>query len=62
MTPVDFRRIRTTAGFTQAQLASFLRIESTRAIRYWETGQRPITGPVSLLMELLDGGVIGPLD
>lgn len=61
MTPAEFKAIRVRAGLTQAQLATFLRISDKRTVRYWETGERPVTGPVSLLMELLDSGIIHAL-
>lgn len=60
MTPGGFKAIRLRAGLTQSELADFLRIADKRTVRYWETGERPITGPVSFLMELLDSGVIPP--
>jgi DNA-binding transcriptional regulator YiaG len=58
MTPSAFKAICLRAGLTQSQLAAFLRISDRRAVRYWETGERAISGPVSLLMELLDAGTI----
>jgi DNA-binding transcriptional regulator YiaG len=54
MTPSEFKAIRLRAGLTQSQLADRLRISDKRTIRYWETGERPISGPVSLLMEQLE--------
>jgi DNA-binding transcriptional regulator YiaG len=54
MTPTEFKSIRLRAGLTQSQLADRLRISDKRTIRYWETGERPISGPVSLLMEQLE--------
>lgn len=60
MTPATFRAIRLRAGLTQSQLARFLRISDLRTVRKWEAGERAISGPVSLLMELLDAGIIGP--
>jgi DNA-binding transcriptional regulator YiaG len=45
---------------TQTQLAAVLRIEDIRTIRRWERGERAISGPVSLLMELLDDGRLLP--
>jgi DNA-binding XRE family transcriptional regulator len=58
MTPTQFKSIRVRADLTQSELADFLRISDRRSIRYWETGERQISGPVSYLMELLDSGVI----
>jgi DNA-binding transcriptional regulator YiaG len=54
MTPATFQRIRANLSMTQTQLAAVLRIEDIRTIRRWEKGERAISGPVSLLMELLD--------
>jgi DNA-binding transcriptional regulator YiaG len=59
MTPATFKSIRERAGLTQSGLAAILRIEDLRTIRRYETGERSISGPVSLLMELLDQGKIG---
>ena len=57
MTPATFKRIRKERlGMTQTQLAAVLRIGDIRTIRRWETGKRGISGPVTLLMELLDDG------
>jgi DNA-binding transcriptional regulator YiaG len=59
MTPATFKRIRTQRlGMTQSQLAAVLRINDIRTIRRWELGERPISGPVCYLMELLDEGKI----
>jgi DNA-binding transcriptional regulator YiaG len=58
MNPATFQRIRAKLGMTQTQLAAVLRIEDIRTIRRWERGERAISGPVSLLMELLDEGKI----
>lgn len=58
MTPANFKRIRKKLDLTQTQLAAILRIEDIRTIRRWETGERPVSGPASYLMELLDEGKI----
>lgn len=58
MTPATFKSIRQAAGLTQSRLAAFLRISDVRTIRRWETGEIPVSGPASYLMELLDEGVI----
>lgn len=58
MTPTTFKAIRERAGLTQSGLAALLRISDKRTIRRYETGEREISGPVSLLMELLDAGQI----
>jgi transcriptional regulator with XRE-family HTH domain len=56
MTPERFRAIRQRAGLSQARLAALLRLSDGRTIRRYEAGERPIPGPVSLLMEMLDRG------
>lgn len=56
MTPAAFKAIRLRAGLTQSALAERLRINDLRTIRKWEAGERAVSGPVSLLMELLDAG------
>lgn len=56
MTPETFRRIRTEAGLSLNQLAAVLRISDGRSVRRWEDGERKVSGPVSILMELIDGG------
>jgi transcriptional regulator with XRE-family HTH domain len=58
MTPEAFRAIRQRAGLSQARLAALLRIGDLRTIRRYETGERPIPGPVSLLMEMIDRGAL----
>ena len=54
MTPTRFRNIRFTLGLSVNELARVLRLESGRTIRRYEGGQSAISGPVSLLMELLE--------
>lgn len=54
MTPAQFKAIRQRAGLTQSGLAGVLRISDSRTIRRWENGSRQVSGPVSLLMELID--------
>ncbi len=56
MTPAEFKRIRESAGLTQTELGERIRVSDRRTIRRWEKGEREISGPVSLLMELLDQG------
>jgi DNA-binding transcriptional regulator YiaG len=61
MTPATFKAIRQRLGLTQSGLAAVLRIDDLRTIRRYEAGERSISGPVSLLMELLEAGTIKPL-
>jgi DNA-binding transcriptional regulator YiaG len=58
MTPAEFKAIRHKLALTQSGLAARLRVEDIRSIRRYETGERSISGPVSLLMELMDAGNI----
>jgi DNA-binding transcriptional regulator YiaG len=58
VTASEFKAIRNRAGLSQRQLARLLRLSNERIIRYWEADQREISGPVSLLMELLDKGLL----
>ena len=59
MTPETFKAIRKRSGLSARALAELLRIADGRTIRRYEAGDREVSGPVSLLMELLDAGVIG---
>lgn len=54
MTPETVKAIRAQAGLTQSGLARILRISDIRTIRRWEKGDVPITGPASIILELMD--------
>lgn len=54
MTPATFKAIRKRSGLTARALAALLRIGDDRTIRRYETGERAVSGPVSMLMEMLD--------
>ncbi len=58
MTPeeVNFARLR--LGMTLRELAEALRMgtDGRRAVRRWETGDRPISGPASVAIEAMLGG------
>tara|TARA_R100001086_G_scaffold180400_7_gene100202 strand:- start:135 stop:356 length:222 start_codon:yes stop_codon:yes gene_type:complete len=56
MTPTEIKSIRERAGLTQDQLARMLRISDSRSIRRWEDGSRKVSGPVSILMEMIEAG------
>lgn len=56
MTPATVKAIRERAGLTQSGLARILRISDIRTVRRWETGDIPISGPASVILELLDAG------
>ena len=62
MTPETFKRIRIERlGLHQIDLAKLLRIEDAGTISRYERGVREISGPVSLLMELLEDGIVSVL-
>ncbi len=56
MTPEHFRQIREAAGLSRSQLAAILRIKEVKTIYRYEHGEREISGPVSLLMEMIEDG------
>ena len=56
MTADELRRIRAKAGLSLDGLAKVLRIEDRSTIHRWEKGQRAISGPASILLELIDRG------
>ena len=58
MTPLTFRTIRKSLGLSQAEMAYLLRIEDRQTISRYERGKRKVSGPVSLLMDLLDIGAV----
>lgn len=56
MTPESIRQLRKDLGMTQQEFATFLRLHPVtggRTIRDWENGNRPVSGPASLALELL---------
>jgi len=53
MKPTHFRQIRVKHDLTMDELAVFLGLTKAAVSRY-ESGNRPIPGPVSRLMRLLD--------
>jgi DNA-binding transcriptional regulator YiaG len=55
MQPHEVRAARHALGMTQAQLADALRMakDGARAVRRWETGAQPITGPASVAIEAM---------
>lgn len=53
MTPEHFRTIRQEAGLSLSDMAALLRISDRSTIHRWEKGQRPISGPASIICELI---------
>lgn len=56
MTPAEVQAVRKRAGLSQTGLAALLRITDQRTVRRWETGEVPISGPASIILEMLDRG------
>ena len=56
MTPAEVKSIRERAGLTQTELARLLRISDIRTIRRWEQGDVPVSGPASIILELIEAG------
>ncbi len=56
MTGSELRCIRLEAGLSLDGLAKVLGIESLSSVHRWEKGLRPISGPVAILMEMIDAG------
>lgn len=54
MTPAEIRAIRQRYGLSQTELAALLRISDIRTVRRWEKGEVPISGPASIVLELMD--------
>lgn len=54
MSPTELKAIRQRYGLTQTELADLLRISDRKTIRRWESGERPVSGPASIVLELMD--------
>lgn len=54
MTPAEITAIRKRYGLSQSELAALLRISDLRTVRRWEKGEVPISGPASIILELMD--------
>jgi transcriptional regulator with XRE-family HTH domain len=55
VSPDTFYKARKSLGLTQSQMAERLRLGANgrRTIRRYETGETPVTGPVSVAVELM---------
>lgn len=53
MTPAQFKEARHKLGLSQSAMAELLGVSSDRTIRKWEDGERDISAPVVLLVELI---------
>lgn len=56
VTPYELKAIRKRHGLTQRDIAKLLRIEDDRTVRRWEAGDRAISGPVQILLEMVNAG------
>jgi len=56
MEPADLRAIRTDAGLSLDGLAKLLRIGDLSTIHRWEKGDRKVSGPASIILELIESG------
>lgn len=56
MTPNELRRIRSKAGLSLDGLAKVLRLSDRSTVHRWENGSRAISGPASIILEMLDRG------
>jgi predicted transcriptional regulator len=61
MTPDNFITIRKDAGLSLGQLSDIIRVHP-RTIRRYEDGSVPISGPVSVLMELIENKTLGDVE
>ncbi len=59
MTPDDLRTARKALGYSQSEMAKALRLGANgdRTVRRWEAGDVPITGPVTVAIEMMLGRV-----
>ena len=53
MTPTQFREARHTLGLSCAALARALRVSGFRTVQRYETGERPVPGPVAVAVEAM---------
>lgn len=54
------RAIRRKCGLSIYELASLLRYRDVDGLREMEAEKKPLTGPVQLVMEMLDDGRLKP--
>lgn len=56
MTATEFKSIRESAGLSVNELADKLRLSSPRLLLRFEQGEQEVSGPISILMELIRDG------
>lgn len=52
MTPAEFKAARKRLGLSQEEMAKFLRLSDARAVRSYEAGDRAISGPIQVAIEM----------
>jgi DNA-binding transcriptional regulator YiaG len=57
MVGAEVKRIRLKVGMSQADLARALRLSDDRPVRAWEQDERNVTGPASIVLEMIDAGL-----
>ena len=50
------RAFRKSQGYSINQLARILRIEAASTVHRWERGDRAVSGPASILLEMMQAG------
>lgn len=60
MTGATMRRIREKCGLSIPELAALMRYRDFDGLRQMESGKRPLSGPIQLVMEMLDDGRLDP--
>jgi DNA-binding transcriptional regulator YiaG len=53
VTPTQFKDARKALGLSLSGMAKALHLKSTRAIRYYESGERSVSGPMQELVRRL---------
>lgn len=53
MTPAELKSIRHSLGLSAEAFARLVRVSNGRTVRYWESGERDIPGPVIVIAEAL---------
>lgn len=56
MTGPELHRIRTKAGLSLDGLAQVLRLSDRSTVHRWEKGSRTVSGPASIILEMIDRG------
>lgn len=56
MTPERIKRIRQYLGFRTRDMADMLRMRDDVTYRRWEKGEREITGPASVILQMAERG------